>query len=90
MQGEKSGRKEQKILAERLQMLCEERKMSYYVLAARSTVPITTIMNIAHGNTKNPGVFTMMRLCRGLNVTMSEFFEEKALTDIEKQFDRMV
>ena len=40
--------KEQKIIAERIISLCKERHLSYYLLSYRSTVPITTILNIVN------------------------------------------
>ena len=54
--------REQKILAKRINVLCRERKMSYYSLSYKSTVPITTIMNIVHCITKNPG-FLQLSSC---------------------------
>lgn len=67
--------KEQKILSKRIISLCEERKMSYYSLSYKSTVPITTILNIVNCTTKNPGVFTIIKICDGLGITIQEFFD---------------
>ena len=51
-----------KLLPELIKNLCDEKEMSYYNLASASGVPITTIMNIVHGITKNPGIFTILKL----------------------------
>lgn len=67
--------KEQKILSKRIISLCKERNMSYYSLAYKSSVPITTILNIVNCITKNPGVFTIIKICDGLGVTIQEFFD---------------
>lgn len=77
--------REQKILAERINKLCSERKMSYYSLSYKSTVPITTIMNIVHCITKNPGIFTIIKLCDGLGITIQEFFDTKEFQNIERE-----
>lgn len=46
--------KEQEILIRQLENIREERQMSYYTLAAKSEMPITTLINIVSGNTKIP------------------------------------
>ncbi len=77
--------KKQKIIAERIISLCKERHLSYYLLSYRSTVPITTILNIVNCITKNPGVFTLIKICDGLGVTIQEFFDTEAFRNIEKE-----
>lgn len=76
--------KQQKILAERLKQLCMERRMSYYMLACRSGVPISTVMNICHCTTKNPGIFTIMKLCAALSITAQEFFDTEEFREMAK------
>lgn len=72
---------EKKIISTRLKQLCKEGEMSFYMLAASSGVPLTTIMNIINCTTKNPGVLTILQLCKGLGVTPAEFFStEEFLT----------
>lgn len=73
----------QKVLSERIAELCKEKKMSYYLLSYHSAVPITTIMNIINCTTKNPGVFTIIKLCDGLGITVKEFFDTEEFRNIE-------
>lgn len=75
----------QTILSRRLRELCKEKEMSYYILAYKSTVPITTIMNIVNCVTKNPGVFTVIKLCDGLGITIREFFDTKYFCNGEEE-----
>lgn len=77
--------KEQKILAERIISLCKDRKLSFYLLSYKSTVPITTILNIVNCVTKNPGIFTLIKICDGLGVTIQEFFDTEEFRNIEKE-----
>lgn len=79
--------KEQKILAERIRTLCKEKDISYYHLSYKSTVPITTIMNIIHCITKNPGIFTIIKICDGLEITIQEFFDTEEFRNIETETD---
>ena len=67
--------KVQEILVARINELCKERDMSFYTLSYKSTIPLTTLIHIMEGNTKNPGIFTIMKICDGLGVTLQEFFD---------------
>lgn len=77
--------KEQKILSNRIQELCRARRMSYYLLAYKSGVPITTVMNIVHCTTKNPGIFTVIKLCGALGITICDFFDTEEFRQMEKE-----
>ena len=74
---------EQKRLINRIDHLCQEQGISYYKLSYRSAVPITTIMHIIDGSTKNPGIFTIIKICNGLNITVKDFFDAEDFVDIE-------
>lgn len=76
--------RQQKILAERIKELCMERRMSYYMLACRSEVPISTVMNICHCTTKNPGIFTLIKICAALDITVQEFFNTEEFREMTK------
>ena len=68
-------KEQQKILVDRINSLCKEKGFSYYLLSYRSTVPLTTLLHIVDGSTKNPGIFTIIKICEGLEVTLKEFFD---------------
>ena len=60
---------------ERVYKLAADRGLSVYQLAKMSDVPYTTIKAAEHrGNQLT--VDTLYRLCEGLGITMSEFFDE--------------
>ena len=67
----------QQALLHRIDTLCREKGITYYSLSYRAGVPLSTVMNIQKGKSKNPGVFTIMKLCDGLGVSMKEFFDCK-------------
>lgn len=66
---------QQKILANRINDLCKKQGMSYYTLSYKSTVPLTTLLHIVDGSTKNPGILTVLKICEGLNISVSDFFD---------------
>ena len=65
----------QKIIAKRINDLCKKKGMSYYILAYKSAVPLTTLLHIVDGSTKNPGIYTIFKLCDGFGITVKEFFD---------------
>ena len=78
---------EQKLLSQRIEYLCKEKRLSYYALSYRSTVPLTTLMHIVDCSTKNPGIFTIIKICNGLDVTIQEFFDSKEFVDVEYEVE---
>ena len=77
--------KEQKKLAKRIFYLCQRQGISYYTLSYRSAVPMTTLMHIIDGSTKNPGLFTIIIICNGLNMTVKDFFDADEFVGIEDE-----
>ena len=75
--------KEQELLANRIKNLCHEKNLSYYTLSYKSAVPITTLMHIIDCSTKNPGIFTIMKICNGFGITLIDFFSTEELNGIE-------
>ena len=57
----------------RLKKLMEEREMNVYAVAQASGLSWQTVKNI-FTLTSNPSVGTLQKICRGLGVTMSQFF----------------
>ena len=62
-------------LGRRMTEYCLRKGWSLYVLSAASGVPLTTIAHIADGSTKNPGIYTIMRICRALDVPLAVFLD---------------
>lgn len=70
-------KKYQDALLHRIDDLCKMQNLTYYKLSYRAGVPLNTILNIQKGESKNPGIFTIMKICDGLGVSMKEFFDSK-------------
>ena len=63
-------------LGKRIQDLAAEKDMSINQLAKASGVPASTIKNITQGKSRNPGIETIAKICRALEVTLAEFFDD--------------
>lgn len=62
-------------IGERVEKATKEKQMTYYMLAKESGVPLTTILHIVDGSTKNPGVYTVMRICFALDLSVGELLK---------------
>lgn len=63
----------EKFISKRITELCNERGLSYYALCKISDVAYSTISAVI--NNKNiPTVATLLMICNGLNISLSQFF----------------
>ena len=60
-----------------------ENNISLNKLANLSCVTQSTIESIVTGDSKNPKLLTIVRICDGLNITLSEFFDDDIFNDID-------
>ncbi len=60
----------------RILELIESQNITINKLSTISAVPPTTLKNIIHGYTVNPGIVTIKKLCDGLGITLKEFFHQ--------------
>lgn len=58
---------------ERIEELAQKKHLSLYRLAKDAGMPYSSLNNIMHRRTC-PTVSTIEKLCKGLNITLSEFF----------------
>lgn len=77
--------KQQEVLINRINELCKQRGYSYYMLSYKSGVPLSTLLHILDGSSKNPGFFTIMKLCDGLDMTPAKFFDTKEFENLRKE-----
>ena len=77
----------QEAIAFRIRELCEERKITPIGLSYIAGVPQATLKSILGGESKNPGVVTIKKLCDGLGISLSDFFETKNFRELEQEPD---
>ena len=69
------------IIANRIAKLCRERNFSVNMLAKMSNMRQSTIDNIMHGSSKNPGIQTLHKIALTFNMTVAEFLDFPELND---------
>ena len=45
----------------------------------------STVDSLINGKSKNPKLLTIVRLCDGLNISMSEFFNDELFKEVERE-----
>ena len=75
----------QQAISKRIVDLCWQHDVSINGLATISAVPPSTLKNIISGVSKNPGVVTIKKLCDGLNITITDFFDTQEFKDLEQE-----
>ena len=70
------------VVADRILSLCKERGITPNGLSYISAVPQATIKSILNGESRNPGIVTIKKLCDGLDISLGIFFSTQ-------EFDRL-
>ncbi len=69
----------------RINSLCDERNITINKLANLSAVPPSSIKNILYGKSKDPKILTLKKICDGLEITLSEFFNTQEFETLEQE-----
>ena len=69
----------------RIYELCHERHITPNALSYMSGSPQATVKSILNGESKNPGIVTLKKICDGLEITVMEFFDTPAYSELEQE-----
>ena len=72
-------------IANRIRQLCTERSITPNALSNIAAVPQATVNSILNGESKNPGIVTIKKLCDGLDISIIEFFDTKEFIELEQE-----
>lgn len=70
---------------QRILNLCEQRQISVNKLSLLSGVTQSTVNNIVSGRNNSATVSTLKKLCDGLGITITEFFDDALFADLEQE-----
>lgn len=71
----------------RFDELCFQKDINYCRLASISGVPYTTVKSIFYNQSKNPGIATIKKLCDGLEISISDFFDTEYFRNLEQEIE---
>ena len=72
-------------IAQRIIILCDERGITPNKLSTISGMTQSTINNILNTGSNNPTVSTVKKICDGLEITLSEFFDDAVFNELEQE-----
>ena len=72
-------------IAQRILILCDERGITPNKLSTISGMTQSTINNILNTGSNNPTVSTVKKICDGLEITLSEFFDDDVFNELEQE-----
>lgn len=72
-------------VAHRILQLCRKRNITPNALSNISAVPQSTIKSILNGESRNPGIVTIKKLCDGFEITLGEFFLTPEFDALEQE-----
>jgi len=75
----------QKVVVLRIRRLCQEKGFTPNGIALYSAVPQATLKSILGGESKNPGIVTIKKLCDGFGITLGEFFNTPEFDSLEQE-----
>lgn len=75
----------QQVISRRIYQLCKEKGFTPNSIANYSAVPQSTLKSILNGESSNPGIVNIKKLCDGLGITLGEFFSTKEFDNLEQE-----
>ena len=67
----------------RIEVLCEERNITINKLCTISGITQSTLANLIARTNTNVSTLTILRICRGLEISLLDFFNDSLFTDCD-------
>lgn len=71
------------MIGARITNLCRENNLSINRLASICGLRQSTVSNILNGNSKNPTISSIKKICDGLKISLADFFDDSIFTSID-------
>lgn len=75
----------QEAVVNRIRELCTEYGITPNGLSYKAGIPQATIKSILNGESLNPGIVTLKKICDGFDITLAEFFSTKSFNNLEQE-----
>ena len=70
---------------QRIEQLANEKGFNFCKLATVSGIPYTTIKSIIYNQSNNPGISTIKKICDGLEISITDFFDTETFRNLEQE-----
>ncbi|MBR4683317.1 MAG: helix-turn-helix transcriptional regulator [Spirochaetia bacterium] len=75
----------QEAVVNRIRELCTEHGITPNGLSYKAGISQATIKSILNGESLNPGIVTLKKICDGFDITLAEFFSTKSFNNLEQE-----
>lgn len=72
-------------ISEKINKIIIDRDITINKLASISCLTQSTVESLINGKSKNPKLLTIVRICDGLGITLSEFFNDSLFNNIDRE-----
>lgn len=72
-------------VVERIKNLCKQKNIKFNELATRSGVTPSTVYSMLDEKRLDVGVVVLKKLCDGLDITITEFFNDLVFENLEQE-----
>lgn len=69
----------------RIRELCEQNKIKFNTLANESGLTPSTVYSVLDEKRKDIGILVLKKICDGLNITITEFFDTDLFRNLEQK-----
>ena len=73
------------VVVNRIRELCMEHNITPNGLSYRAGVSQSTVKSILNGESTNPGIVTIKKLCDGLDISIIDFFDTEEFRELEQE-----
>lgn len=68
---------------QRIINLCKEQNITLNKLSTNAGLPYSTVFSMFYGKSKSPKLATILHICEGLNIELSDFFKDDLFKDVK-------
>ena len=72
-------------IAIKINKICNERNISINKLANISCLTQSTVQHLVNGESKNPKLLTIIRICDGLDISLQDFFADDLFRNLDRE-----
>lgn len=72
-------------MSEKITKILREKDITINKLSSISCLTQSTVDSLVNGKSKNPKLLTIVRICDGLGITLSEFFDDEVFINIDRE-----
>lgn len=69
----------------RIRELCEQNKIKFNTLANESGLTPSTVYSVLDEKRRDIGILVLKKICDGLNITITEFFDTDLFRNLEQE-----